>query len=89
MFGSVVLGVPVRRVIRGVSKVCKCCRFMLGLWITASRCLQVWLLLAICTLSALPWMVVEFKKANYSVHYQGEGAWPRRNRHTLRVCYRC
>lgn len=23
------------------------------------------------TLSALPWMVVEFKKADYSVHYQG------------------
>jgi hypothetical protein len=35
-------------------------------------------LLAICTLSALPWMVVEFKKANYSVHYQGEPV-PRRH----------
>jgi hypothetical protein len=33
---------------------------------------QIWVLLAICTLSALPWMVVEFKKAKYSVHYQGE-----------------
>lgn len=34
-------------------------------------CLQLWILLAVATLSALPWMVVEFKKAHYSVHYQG------------------
>lgn len=32
----------------------------------------MWILLAVATLSALPWMVVEFKKADYSVHYQ---AW--------------
>ncbi|PSC68080.1 transmembrane 184C [Micractinium conductrix] len=32
----------------------------------------VWILLAVATLSALPWMVVEFKRAKYSVHYQ---AW--------------
>lgn len=32
----------------------------------------VWILLVIITLSALPWMVVEFKRNNYSVHYQ---AW--------------
>ncbi|KAL4527527.1 hypothetical protein Ndes2526A_g08691 [Nannochloris sp. 'desiccata'] len=32
----------------------------------------VWVLLAVCTLSALPWMIIEFKKAQFSVHYQ---AW--------------
>ena len=38
----------------------------------SARLLQIWVLLSICTLSALPWMVIEFKKHNYSVHYQGE-----------------
>ncbi len=33
---------------------------------------QLWILLTVCTLSALPWMVIEFKRNNYSVHYQGE-----------------
>lgn len=33
---------------------------------------QVWVLLAIATLSALPWMIIEFKKAQFSVHYQGK-----------------
>jgi hypothetical protein len=33
---------------------------------------QLWILLAVATLSALPWMVIEFKKAHYSVHYQGK-----------------
>ena len=28
--------------------------------------------MAVATLSALPWMIVEFKKAHYSVHYQGK-----------------
>ncbi|KAL4427830.1 hypothetical protein ABPG75_001919 [Micractinium tetrahymenae] len=32
----------------------------------------VWILLSVATLSALPWMVFEFRKADYSVHYQ---AW--------------
>ena len=42
--------------------------------LSARRLLQVWILLSIATLSALPWMIVEFKKADYSVHYQGERA---------------
>eukprot|EP00889_Picochlorum_renovo_P001479 jgi/Picre1/28509/NNA_003913.t1 len=33
---------------------------------------MVWVLIAVCTLSALPWMMYEFKKADFSVHYQ---AW--------------
>ena len=32
---------------------------------------QIWILIAVCTLSALPWMMIEFKKADFSVHYQG------------------
>ncbi|KAI3428292.1 hypothetical protein D9Q98_006671 [Chlorella vulgaris] len=32
----------------------------------------IWILMAVATLSALPWMVMEFKRAQYSVHYQ---AW--------------
>ena len=35
---------------------------------------QIWILLAVATLSALPWSVVEFRKAGYSVHYQGAAA---------------
>lgn len=32
--------------------------------------------MVVATLSALPWMIVEFKKADYSVHYQGAcGCW--------------
>eukprot|EP00887_Chlorella_sp_A99_P002596 scaffold6.g2596.t1 len=30
----------------------------------------LWILLAVATLSALPWMVIEFRKAHFSVHYQ-------------------
>jgi hypothetical protein len=32
----------------------------------------IWVLIAVCTLSALPWMMYEFRQSNYSIHYQ---AW--------------
>ncbi|RMZ53478.1 hypothetical protein APUTEX25_003300, partial [Auxenochlorella protothecoides] len=31
----------------------------------------VWILLTLCTFSALPWMIVELRKQHFSVHYQG------------------
>lgn len=34
--------------------------------------LQLWILLTLCTFSALPWMIVELRKQHFSVHYQGE-----------------
>jgi hypothetical protein len=30
----------------------------------------LWVLLAACCLGGLPWLIVEFKRADYSIHYQ-------------------
>ena len=80
MLGRTICGIPVRRVIRAVSALAPTVASKrtepaptLAADTTPARSLpdQVWILLAVCTLSALPWMVIEFKKAQFSVHYQG------------------
>ena len=66
--------VPVRRVIRAVSRG--------SVWQRSPGCpaensdstlpvAQLWILLAVATLSMLPYMVFEFQKASFALKYQG------------------
>jgi hypothetical protein len=79
--GTACFGIPLRRFFkaasvaaqaadRGAGRPCACPRGPP----TRPLALQVWLLLSVVTLSALPAILIEFRKSGYSVHYQARVA---------------